>query len=152
MLLLSPTSLCMLFEENLNNITRVSPVNAPGNAPDVSAPGIRVKPVVHAKILITIHQPAQSTSFLNRSHCSTPTLPPSTGPVNKVMVGIKITYTMYPTIHPSELKTAHRQALCMRLYRTAHCKTAMAAPDMITGIPPKRRFPSSQPKVVAMIQ
>ena len=89
MLLLSPTSLCMLFEENLNNITRVSPVNAPGNAPDVSAPGIRVKPVVHAKILITIHQPAQSTSFRNRSHCSTPTLPPSTGPVNKVMVGIK---------------------------------------------------------------
>jgi hypothetical protein len=68
-------------EEYLNKITSVNPVSAPGKAPEESKPGATVKPVVQARVLIMIHQPAQLTSLLSRNHWAMPTPMPTTGPI-----------------------------------------------------------------------
>jgi len=140
-------------DENLNNITSVNPVRAPGSAPDVNKPGITVRPVVQAMTLMITHQYAQSTSFLRRSHCGTPIAIPKNGPSKMlVLTENTIMNRIYPPIHPAALKIPQRHALCIRPCKTAHCKAEIATPDKIIGKLLKNNFPIIHPIVVAMIQ
>lgn len=81
-----------------------------------------------------------------------PTAPPITGPTKVLMFWVINTERTYPPIQPSELRIIQRQAFCIRLYNTDHCKAAMTTPAMMIGIPLKKIFPINQPSVVAMIQ
>jgi len=48
---------------------------------------------------------------------------------------------MYPTIQPSDVKNAERQAFWILLYSTAHCRMATIVPDMMTGYPAEEQTP-----------